>query len=222
MPKQFAVIGLGRFGSSVATELFKEGSEVLAIDINEKRIQENAQNVTHAVIADSTDDESLRALGIRNMDVVVVAIGDDIQASILTVLLLKELGVKHVIAKAITKRHANVLTKVGADQVVFPERETGVRIAKNLLTPNVLDFIELSENYSIEEIVAPSFMIGKSLRELDIRAKYQLSVIAINSEEHMNISPLPDDTIKPNDTLIILGEKRHLKKFESKSQATLV
>lgn len=222
MSKQFAIIGMGRFGSSVAGALHEAGFEVLAIDKNEARIQEHAHDVTYAVTADTTDQQSLRELGIRNMDVVVVAIGDDIQASILTVLVLKELGVKHIVAKALTARHATVLTKVGADQVVFPERETGLRIAKNLITPNVLDFIELAEDYSIEEIIAPSFMEGKSLREMDIRAKYQLSVIAIHNEGKMNISPLPDNIIKRNDVFVVLGEKRHLEKFESESQAVLV
>jgi trk system potassium uptake protein TrkA len=213
MTRQFAVIGMGRFGSSLATQLFQEGADVLVIDKNEKRIQENASDVTHAVVADTTDERAMAELGIRNMDVVVVAIGDDLQASILTVLILKELGVKKVIAKAITNLHAKVLTQVGADRVVFPERETGLRIAKNLLSPNVLDFIELSDEYSIEEIVAPPFMVGKSLRELNFRANYNVSVIAINSNGKMNISPMPDDIIKQEDVLVVLGEKMYLKKL---------
>ncbi|MDQ6597293.1 TrkA family potassium uptake protein [Bacillus salipaludis] len=221
MTKQFAVIGMGRFGSSLSAELFKDGAEVLVIDKNEKRIQENSDFSTHAVVADTTDERVIKELGLRNMDVVVVAIGDDIQASILTVMILKELGAKQVIAKAVTNQHAKVLTQVGADRVVLPERETGIRIAKNLLSPNVLDFIELSDEYKIEEIVASSFMIGKSLRELDIRAKYQLSVIAIKSNGKMNISPFPDDTINPGDTLVVLGEKKLLKKFETKTEKAL-
>ena len=218
MPRQFAVIGMGRFGASLASELFKEGAEVLAIDIDEKMLNENAQHVTHSVVADASDENILKELGIRNMDVVVVAIGDDIQASIMTVLALKEFGVKHIVAKAVTEKHAKVLTQVGADQVVFPERETGVRIAKNLLTPNIVDFIELSEEYSIEEIIASEFMVGKSLSELDIRAKYQISVIAINSDGKMNISPLPNYLIKQSDILIVIGEKIKLKKFSNKYQ----
>ncbi|HJV31370.1 MAG TPA: TrkA family potassium uptake protein, partial [Bacillales bacterium] len=189
MAKQIAVIGMGRFGSSLACELFKEGADILAIDKSPKRIEEIMNDVTHAVVADTTDEHALTELGIRNMDIVVVAIGDDIQASILTVLILKEIGVKHVIAKAVTDPHAKVLTQVGADKVVFPERETGVRIAKNILVPNVLDFIELSEEYKIEEMVAAPFMVGKSLRDLDLRANYQVSVIAISSSVGMNISP---------------------------------
>lgn len=214
MKKQFAVIGMGRFGSSVAMELYSEGADVLAIDKHDKRIDEIVNKVTHAVVTDTTDERALIELGIRNMDIVVVAIGDDIQASILTTLLLKELGCKKVVAKAVTDQHAKVLTKVGANQVVFPERETGLRIAKNLLTPNVLDFIEVSEDYNIEEIRVEPFMVGKSLRQLNVRAKYQLSVIAINSNGKMNISPLPDDVIKANDILIVLGQKTYLNKFQ--------
>lgn len=213
MSKQFAVIGMGRFGSSLAIQLFNEGADVLVIDKSDKRIQENAGTVTHAVVADTTDENALAELGIRNMDVVVVAIGDDIQASILTVLILKELGVKKIIAKAITNPHAKVLTQVGADKVVFPERETGLRIAKNLMSPNVLDFIELSDEYNIEEIVAEPFMVGKSLRELDFRANFKVSVIAINSGGKMNISPMPDDIIRMDDVLVVLGEKKFLKKL---------
>ncbi|MGG1397408.1 TrkA family potassium uptake protein [Bacillus salipaludis] len=221
MTKQIAIIGMGRFGSSLAIELVNEGAEVLAIDKNEKRIDEIANEVTHAVVADTTDEHSLRELGIRNMEVVVVAIGDDLQASILSTLLLKEAGIKKVIAKAVNNQHAKVLTQVGADHVVFPEHETGIRIAKNIMSPNVLDFIELSEDYNIEEIMSLPFMIGKSLRELDIRAKFKLSVIAINSDGKMNISPLPDYVIRSNDILIVLGEKKDLKKFQAVNQKML-
>jgi trk system potassium uptake protein TrkA len=222
MSKQIAVIGMGRFGSSIATHLFEEGADVLVIDKSDKRIQENASDVTHAVVADTTDEKALAALGIRNMDVVVVAIGDNIQASILTVLILKELGIKKVIAKAVTNLHAKVLTQVGADKVIFPERETGLRIAKNLLSPNVLDFIELSDEYNIEEIIANDFMVGKSLRELDFRTNYQVSVIAINGGGKMNISPMPDDIIRQEDILVVLGEKKYLKKLGLKVQKELV
>lgn len=221
MAKQIAVIGMGRFGSSLACELFKEGADILAIDKSPKRIEEIMNDVTHAVVADTTDEHALTELGIRNMDIVVVAIGDDIQASILTVLILKEIGVKHVIAKAVTDPHAKVLTQVGADKVVFPERETGVRIAKNILVPNVLDFIELSEEYKIEEMVAAPFMVGKSLRDLDLRANYQVSVIAISSSVGMNISPMPDDLIQQGDFLVVLGEKKDLKKISSKMEKKL-
>lgn len=155
MKGQYAVIGLGRFGSSLATTLHQAGNEVLAIDRNEERIEEYKDHVTYAVVADSTDEEALKSVGIRNFDAVIVAIGDDIQASILTVLILKELEVKKVVAKAINKRHGQVLYKVGADWVVFPERDMGERVATQLMSPNVLDYIELAKDYSIKEVKAP-------------------------------------------------------------------
>ncbi|TGV17987.1 TrkA family potassium uptake protein, partial [Mesorhizobium sp. M00.F.Ca.ET.186.01.1.1] len=156
MSKQFAIIGMGRFGSSVARTLYEMDYEVMGIDENEERINENIQYVTHAVAADSTDERALKEIGIRNFDVVVVAIGVDIQASILTVLTLKELGVKKIVAKAQNERHGQVLYKVGADRVVFPERDMGVRVAHNLISANVLDFIELAEDYSVAEVVVSS------------------------------------------------------------------
>jgi trk system potassium uptake protein TrkA len=172
MSKQFAVIGMGRFGSSVARTLYEMDYEVMGIDEDEERINENIQYVTHAVAADSTDEMALREIGIRNFDVVVVAIGADIQASILTVLILKELGVKKIVAKAQNERHGQVLYKVGADRVVFPERDMGVRVAHNLISANVLDFIELAEDYSVAEVVVSSKMVGKTLRQIDARARY--------------------------------------------------
>jgi trk system potassium uptake protein TrkA len=214
MSKQFAVIGMGRFGSSVARTLFEMDYEVMGIDEDEERINENIQYVTHAVAADSTDERALREIGIRNFDVVVVAIGADIQASILTVLILKEMGVKKIVAKAQNERHGQVLYKVGADRVVFPERDMGVRVAHNLISANVLDFIELAEDYSVAEVVVSPKMVGKTLRQLDIRAKYEVNVIAIKSGERFNIAPRPDEVIQYNDVLVVIGNNKHLKEFE--------
>jgi len=213
MANQYAVIGLGRFGLSIANKLYESGQEVLGIDVNEERVDESHPFATHSVIADSTDAEALKSIGIRNFDTVIVAIGSDIQASILTVLLLKELGVKKVIAKAINKLHGQVLKKVGADWVVFPERDMGIRVAHQLLSPNVLNFIEISKNYSVEEVKIPDRMKEKTLRELDLRAKFNLSVIAIRHEDEINISPLPDEKIKYGDVLVVIGENRDLEKF---------
>ncbi len=214
MSKQFAVIGLGRFGSSVARTLYEMDYEVMGIDEDEERINEHIQYVTHAVQADSTDETALREIGIRNFDVVVVAIGADIQASILTVLILKELGVKKIVAKAQNERHGQVLYKVGADRVVFPERDMGVRVAHNLISANVLDFIELAEDYSVAEVVVTPGMVGKTLRQLDVRARYGVNVIAIKSGDAFNITPRPDEVIRENDVLVIIGHNRHLKEFE--------
>ncbi|WP_413309549.1 TrkA family potassium uptake protein [Bacillus sp. 1P10SD] len=213
MANQYAVIGLGRFGISIAQKLFESGQEVLGVDVNEERVEDSHSFVTHAVIADSTDAEALKSIGIRNFDTVVVAIGNDIQASILTVLLLKELGVKRVIAKALNKLHGQVLDKVGADWVVFPERDMGMRVAHQLLSPKVLNFIEISKNYSVEEVKIPESMIEKTLRELDLRARFNLSVIAIRHEDEINISPSPDKIINHGDVLVVIGENRYLEKF---------
>lgn len=213
MANQYAVIGLGRFGLSIAQKLFESGQEVLGVDVNEERVEESHSFVTHAVIADSTDSEALKSIGIRNFDTVVVAIGNDIQASILSVLLLKELGVKKVIAKALNKLHGQVLDKVGADWVVYPERDMGVRVAHQLISPKVLNFIEISKNYSVEEVKIPDRMNEKTLRELDIRAKFNLSVIAIRHGDEINISPSPDKVINHGDVLVVIGENSDLERF---------
>ena len=216
MKKQYAVIGMGRFGSSVATTLYKEGNEVLAIDKNKDNIDDHKNEVTYAVIGDSTEEEILKELGIRNFDIVIVAIGDDLQSSILTVLLLKEMGVKKVIAKALNKNHAQLLYKIGADKVVFPERDMGERLAHQLMaSPNVLNFIELADDYSIEEIKLPTSMNGKSLKELDLRAKYNVIVIAIKELKEINIAPDPDEKLEQNDILIVVGENKDLERFSN-------
>ncbi|RXZ84771.1 TrkA family potassium uptake protein [Paenibacillaceae bacterium] len=212
--KQFAVIGIGRFGSSVAKSLFEMGFQVLAIDANEQRIQEVIHVVTHAVTADSTDEEAMRSLGLRNFDVVVVAIGEDIQSSILTTLILKELGVSTIIVKAKNDLHGKVLHKIGADKVVFPERDMGFRVAHHLISPNILDFIELSDDYSIAEIKATGTMIGKNLKQLDVRAKHRCNVMAIKTGTKMNISPNAEDLIEEDDILVIVGKNTDLTRLE--------
>ncbi|WP_057914241.1 potassium channel family protein [Peribacillus muralis] len=211
--RQYAVIGLGRFGTSVAHRLYSAGQEVLGIDISEEKVENAELSVTHAIIADTTDEETLKSIGIRNFDCVIVAIGNDMQSSILTTLLLKELGVKKVIAKALNKNHGQVLTKVGADWVIYPERDMGERVANQLLSPNMLNYIELSKEYNIEEIILPLSMKGKSLRELDLRAKYNISVIAIVSNGEMIIAPSPDQDILEQDMLLVVGNKDDLAFF---------
>ncbi|WP_144555770.1 TrkA family potassium uptake protein [Bacillus sp. X1(2014)] len=214
MVKQtFAVIGLGRFGTSIASKLIEADQEVMGIDINEERVEDGKLLVTHAVVLDSTDEESLKTVGIRNFDYVIVAIGNDMQASILTVLILKEMGVKQVIAKALNKRHGQVLTKVGADWVVHPERDMGERVAHQLLAPNVLNYIELSNEYNIEEVLVHKSMTGKSLRDLDLRAQYNVNVIAILSNENLIISPFPEHLIQEGDKLVVIGHRNDLNEF---------
>lgn len=212
--KQFAVIGMGRFGSSVAQALSEMGFEVLAIDSDEERIQDMAPIVTHAVSADTTDEEALRAIGIRNFDVVVVAIGEDIQASILTTLILKDLGVPQLIVKAQNELHGKVLAKIGADRVIYPERDMGLRVAHHLISPSVLDFIELTPEHGIIEFEAPDAMIGRSIKQLDIRAKYQCNVLGIKAGGKMDITPMPDQVIRSGDVLVIVGANKDLLRLE--------
>ena len=212
--KQFAVIGMGRFGSSVARAISDMGFEVLAIDSDEGRVQDIVNIVTHAVSADSTDEEALKALGIRNFDVVVVSIGQDIQSSILTTLILKDLGVPRIIVKAQNELHGKVLNKIGADKVIYPERDMGLRVAHHLVSPNIMDFIELSSDHSIIEMQAAPQMVGKNLKELDVRAKFGCNVMAIKNNGKMNISPNADDGIKSDDILIIVGANKDLQKME--------
>lgn len=212
--KQFAVIGMGRFGTSVAKELSGMGFDVLAVDASEQRIQEISSLVTHAVSSDSTDEEALRALGIRNFDVVVVAIGEDIQSSILTTLILKDLGVPVIIVKAKNELHGKVLQKIGADKVIFPERDMGLRVAHHLISPNILDYIEISDDYSIMELRASEEMIGQNLKELNIRARFGCNVMGIRSNGKMNISPHPEDRLSEGDILVIVGHKNDLTKLE--------
>ncbi|MCX7903875.1 MAG: TrkA family potassium uptake protein [Caloramator sp.] len=213
--KQFVVIGLGRFGSSVARTLYSLGNEVLAIDKDEETVQNISDFVTHAVQADATDESTIRSLGIRNFDVAVVTIGSDIQSSVMVTLLLKELGIKYVIAKAHNDLHAKVLYKIGADRVVFPERDMGVRVAHNLCTSNILDFIELSPDYNIIELTAIEEWYNKSLRELDMRNKYGFNVMAIKRDKEIDVSPGADDVIKPGDILVVISTNENIRKFEN-------
>lgn len=216
MEREFVVIGLGRFGGSIVKELNALGMDVMAIDTNEARVNEYADIATHAVIADTTDENVLKSLGIRNFDHVIVAIGDNIQASILTTLILKDLGVKKVTAKAQNDYHAKVLNKIGADTVVHPERDMGRRIAHNLSSNSVLDYLELSDQHSILEMKAGETLQGQTILKLDIRANYGLNIIAIKRGKEIIVSPDPNDTILLGDILIVIGHDNDLNRFEKK------
>ncbi|HHT02640.1 MAG TPA: TrkA family potassium uptake protein [Firmicutes bacterium] len=212
--KEFAVIGLGRFGSSVAHALTQMGKSVLAIDLNEAKVQAMSDVVTHAVQADAADPENLKEIGIRNFDVVVVSIGDDLEASILVTMLLKEMGVKHVIAKAGSEVHSKVLQKVGADRVVFPEWDMGTRVAHNLVASNILDYIELSQDYTIVELKPPRRMVNKSLGDLHLRARHGINVVALRRNEELIVSPGADDVIGPEDVLVVVGRNEYMRSFQ--------
>ena len=217
MRRQFAVIGLGRFGTSVARTLFHLGCEVLAIDINEDRLRYVNKEVTSTSIADTTDAETLKALGIRNFDVVVVAIGGDIQANILTTLLLKEQGVPYVVAKALNKMQGRVLEKVGADRIVYPERDMGKRVAHNLVCANLVDYIDIAVGYRVEEIVTPRWMHGKTLSQLELRHKHGVTVILIRHPDgSIDFSPGANALVKEGDMLILAGSVNDLDRLERK------
>jgi trk system potassium uptake protein len=216
LKKSFAVIGLGRFGGSICRTLSDEGFEVLAIDRNEERVNQYAMIASHAAVGDTTDDAVLKSLGIRNFDHVIVAIGDDIQSSILTTLILKELGVNHITVKAQNDYHEKVLLKIGADKVVHPERDMGRRIAHNMASSSVLDYLELSDEHSIVEIVANGKISGNTIIDLDIRKKYGLNIVAIKRGLNIIVSPKPNDEIQVNDVLIVIGTDDDIDRFERK------
>lgn len=218
--RQFAVIGLGRFGSSVARALSRKGYQVLAIDSQEAITQNMSDEVTQAVCLNATDEKALRAAGISNIDVAIVGVGTDLEASILITLNLKEIGIKEIVCKAISEDHKKVLEKIGATKVVQPEKEMGTRVANSLISTNVIEQIELSDESSIAELIAPKEFIGKSLREVDIRAKFGVTVIAVKrkipsaskkeEEEIVNISPKAEDLIKKGDILVVLGSNQNI------------
>lgn len=212
--KQFVVIGLGRFGIAVAKTVYDLGHDVLVIDKDEDMIQEISDSVTHAVQMDATDENALRTLGIRNFDVAVVTIGSNIQASIMVTLLVKELGIKYVIAKGNTDLHAKVLYKIGADRVILPEKDMGVRVAHNLVSSSILDYIELSPEYSIMEIEAIDEWVNKALKDIKLRSKYGINVVAIKKGEDINVSPSADDVIGKKDIIVAIGSADELSKLE--------
>ncbi|MCD4713676.1 MAG: TrkA family potassium uptake protein [Clostridiales bacterium] len=216
MSKQFVVIGCGRFGQSVAIKLSEMGSEVMVVDDNEEIIQSISDKVTYAVQADATDENAIKALGIRNFDVAIVTIGSDIQSSILVTLLVKEMGIKHIIAKAQNAAHAKVLYKIGANRVVFPEKEMGIKVAKGLLSSNVLELIDLAPEYSILEIKMSGEWIGKSLVEINMRRQYSISVIAIRRGDEIDINVEPDRVLLKDDILVVVGHNKDLQKLEKR------
>ncbi|MGM9945894.1 MAG: potassium channel family protein [Lysinibacillus sp.] len=217
MRKEFVVIGLGRFGGSIVRELILQGANVMAIDSSQERVDDFAQIATQAVVADTTDESVIKSLGLWNFEHVIVAIGEDIQSSILTTLILKELGVPQITAKANNDYHEKVLRKIGADFVVHPERDMGIRIANNMLSNNVLDYLELSDKHSIMEIRVSDRIAGRSLVDLDIRAKYDINIVGIKRGEQILISPSPTDPILIGDILLVIGADVDINRFMKKA-----
>ncbi|NTW72035.1 MAG: TrkA family potassium uptake protein [Eubacteriaceae bacterium] len=218
--KQFAVIGIGRFGFSLATKLYELGYDVLAIDRDEERIKAIADKVTYAVQADSTDINTLKAIGLRNIDVVVVSIASDINASLMSTLNVQELGIKEIYAKAQSEQHAKVLRKVGIERVFLPEHDMGKRVAHHIVSNNILDLIELDPDHSIIEVNALISWENKSLEELNLRARYGITVIALKRGMQLNISPKALDKIQKKDILVVIGDNDSLSAIQSGENET--
>lgn len=212
--KSFIVIGLGRFGTALAVELSKLGNEVLAVDARPERVQAVADYVTRSVTGDARDPEVLRALGARNFDCAVVALAEDVGESALITMNLKDQGVPRVVSKANSAVHRKVLEKIGADLVVFPEQEMALRLAHNLANGDILNFIDLSDEYSMVERRVPATWVGKTIIELDIRAKHHITIIAVRRSGVMNIAPSRDFTFQEGDSMVVLGENYDIRKLE--------
>lgn len=212
---KFAVIGLGSFGSNVAKTLYEKKNEVLVVDSDKEKIEAVKTFVSHAVHMDAADKENLQALGIQEMDVVIVSLGPEMESSILTVLYLHEIGVERIVAKALTEDHAKILEAVGATEVIYPEKDMALRTALKLSSPNVLEYLPLISGIGIQEIAPPERFIGKSLKELDLRNKYGIQVLAIKGliPERTVFIPKADFVIKDSDILIIMGEEKQLSKI---------
>ncbi len=213
MKKTFGVIGLGRFGFYVAKTLAELGAEVIAIDSSEDRVREIADFVTQTYILDAMDEKALKESGINNCDIVIVSIGQNVEANLIVVMILIELGVKNIIAKAVTPLHGKLLEKMGVARVVYPERDMAVRVAHSLLVKNVLEEIPLTAKYGIYEISAPSEFVGKSLKELHLRRRFNLNVLAIRRDGDLLVNPTSEDIINKGDVLLLLGETEGIVKL---------
>ena len=203
--KQYIVIGCGRFGSSVAKKMCQLGNEVMVIDKDEDSIENIAEQVTHTAIVDVTEERDLKSIGLGNFDVVIVAISSDIRSSIMATIMAKEMGVPKIVCKAKDELQAKVLYKIGADKVVFPERDMGIRLAYNLASENILDQINLDPEYSIMEIVTPTNWVGKTIIELNLRAKYDITVLAVKTTSGLKVMPSPNYKMQEKNILIIIG-----------------
>lgn len=215
--KRFAVIGLGNFGFHVAKALFEDGNEVVAIDMDKARVQAIDPHSTEAVVLNATEREALRSLGLENMDGVIVSTGTKISISILICLYLQEMGVKKILAKALDDDHAKILKRVGATEIIHPERDMALRVSRSLSRPNVLDFIPLADDFDLIQVGPPSKFIGKSLRELNLRAKYNLHIIAIKElvPENFVLVPPASFIIKDSDILVIIGKSKDIMRLKT-------
>ncbi|SFL38506.1 trk system potassium uptake protein TrkA [Gracilibacillus orientalis] len=214
MKKQYAVFGLGQFGGSLVKSFAKLGEDVMAIDANPNKVKEYSKIATHAVHANGVDEDSLIEIGIRNFDHAFVSFGENIESSILTSLLLKDLGVPRVWSKAQNEYHHKVLSKIGVDRVIHPEREMAKRIAHHTVSDNIIDYVELSEDYSMVEIVATQKLHNKSLAELSVREKYGCTIVGIQRDKKMLVSPDAEEKVLKDDILIVMGHNADIHRFE--------
>ena len=215
--KRFAVIGLGNFGFHAAKALYEDSNEVLAIDADKGRAQAIDAYCTEAIVLDATDKEAVKALGLENVDGVIVSTGTKISISILICLYLQEVGVKKILAKALDDDHAKILKRVGATQIIHPERDMAVRISRGLSRPNVLDFIPLAEEFDLVQVGPPREFIGKNLKDLNLRAKYNVHIIAIKElvPENFILVPSASFVIKDSDILIMLGKTEDIRRIKA-------
>ncbi|WP_311491903.1 TrkA family potassium uptake protein [uncultured Anaerococcus sp.] len=213
--KNVLVLGLGRFGSALARKLFEKGVEVMAVDRDYTKVQRMADQVTYAAQADMTDEEAMKDLGIKNFDIAVIATGSNIEASIEATLLCKDAGITTVVAKATTATHERILEKIGADKIIFPELDSGERLARVIAGSNLLEFIEFSKEFSLAEVRVHKAWIGKNLMDLDFRNKYNLNVVAFERSGQTIINPGPHTEIEKNDLIVIIGKKDDVEKVSN-------
>ena len=229
VPKRFVIIGAGKFGSSVAITLSKMGCDVTVLDIDKEKVQRLSGMVSQAIQLDAMDDKALRSVGIEEADVAVVSIGQQMEASILITMMLKDMGVPKVVTKAISEIHGKVLSRIGSDRIVFPERDMGIKLANTLLSPTLSDYIEIAPGYDIIEVDTPKFLSGKTLQEARVRTKYGIDVIAIKKyvprlddsgetilEDDVTIVPTADTVVQEDDRLVVIGARETVNKFRGK------
>ena len=214
--RQYAVLGLGKFGGSVARTLSSCGCEVLAVDRNEQLVNELADEVTCAVCADMTNPKAIKSLGLHNIDMAVIGLAEDMEASILATILVKEEGVPCVLAKAVNSLHETILKKVGADMVIFPEQDSGIRVARNLVSGSFEDLFSLSDTFSIVEMKMPQQWAGRTLRELGLRDRYKINIVAIKNGVDVRVDLHPDEILDEAMTLILIGNNSDLEKMKEK------
>jgi len=213
--RQFAILGLGRFGSGLAEELCRLGHEVMVMDKSEDKINKISAKVTHAIQGDITNEDILKTLGFANFDEVIVASSQNIQSSLMACLLLKEQGVKKLVAKASSELHGKVLAKIGVDTVVFPERDMAIKLAQSMTSTSIVDYIELSEEFNIAELGVPNSVDGFTLQKANLREKYGLNVLAIISCEGTNLTPKASDVLKKGDRIVVIGNKDKISTFDA-------